>query len=196
MKTDAYGDTLWTRFYDNQPIDICFSMQLTSDGGCIMAGYTGVWPDYKALLIKTDAVGDTLWTRSYTCGDATIGYFGQSAQQTSDGEYIITGYTSNPDYSNDIFLIKTNSYGDTLWTQIYDKNEYDMGNSVKQTLDGGFIIAGKTAFSWYSYVFLIKTDVVGDTLWTRTYGDAESGIRHRSARLVLLKTTAQTKIVG
>ncbi|MBC8485082.1 MAG: hypothetical protein H8D45_03470 [Bacteroidetes bacterium] len=174
MKTDAYGDTLWTRFYDNQPIDICFSMQLTSDGGCIMAGYTGVWPDYKALLIKTDAVGDTLWTRSYTCADATIGYFGQSVQQTSDGEYIITGYTGNADYSNDIFLIKTNSYGDTLWTQIYDKNEYDIGNSVKQTSDGGFIIAGKTAFMWYSYVFLIKTDAEGDTLWTQTYGDADS----------------------
>jgi len=173
MKTNAYGDTLWTNSYDKQPIDLCFSMQLTSDGGCVMAGYTGVWPDYKVLLIKTDAVGDTLWTRAYTCGD-TIGYFGNSVQQTSDGGYIITGYTSNPDYSNDIFLIKTNSSGDTLWTQIYDKNEYDVGNSVKQTPDGGYVIAGKTAFSWYSYVFLIKTDATGDTLWTKTYGDTES----------------------
>ena len=174
MKTDAYGDTLWTRYYDNQPIDVCFSMQLTSDGGCIMTGYTGVWPEYKALLIKTDAVGDTLWTRSYTCGDVTIGYFGQSVQQTSDGEYIITGYTSNSDYSNDIFLIKTNSAGDTLWTQVYDKNEYDVGSSVKQTPDGGYIIAGKTTFDWNTYVLLIKTDAVGDTLWTKTYGDTDS----------------------
>ncbi len=174
MKTDSYGDTLWTRFYDNQPIDVCFSMQLTSDGGCIMAGYTGESPDYKALLVKTDAVGDTLWTRSYTCADATIKYFGQSVQQTSEGEYIITGYTSNSDYSNDIFLIKTNSYGDTLWTHIYDENQYEAGSSVKQTLDGGYIIAGKTTINGHTYVLLIRTDAAGNTLWTQTYGDANN----------------------
>jgi len=173
LKTDAYGDTIWTQTYDRQNTDIGFSVQQTSDGGYIITGYTGNWPDFKALLIKTDATGDTLWTRAYTCG-IIAGYFGKSVQQTSDGGYIITGYTSNPDYSNDIFLIKTNSFGDTLWTQIYYNQDNDIGNSVKQTSDGGYVIVGKTAHLWFSDVFLIKTDAIGNTLWTQTYGDAVS----------------------
>lgn len=170
MKTDAYGDTLWTQTYgDSEKNQKGIDIQLTSDGGCVIVGKTGNGSDYKTLLIKTDAVGDTLWTRVYTCVDS-IGYFSKSLQQTSDGGYIIAGYTINPGYTMDVFLIKTNSSGDFLWTQIFDKNENDIGNSVKQLSDGGYVIVGNTD----NMMFLIKTDAVGDTLWTRTYGDAVS----------------------
>ena len=176
MKTNTYGDTLWTRSYDNPGTDLCFNMQITQDQGCIITGYTGSYPEFRALLIKTDVDGNALWTQTYgvISGTDTIGYFGKSVQQTSDGGYVVTGYTSNPDYTNDIFLLKTNASGEILWTKVFDKDEGDIGNAVRQTPDGGFIIAGKTSYMWYTYVYLIKTDVTGDTLWTRTYGDSES----------------------
>lgn len=176
MKTNAYGDTLWTHSYNTPDNDFCYDMQITQDQGCIITGYTGSYPAFKVLLIKTDVNGDALWTQTYgvISGVDTIGYFGRSVQQTSDGGYIVTGYTSNPDYTNDIFLLKTNASGEILWTKVYNKDEGDIGNAVRQTPDGGFIIAGKTSYMWFTYVYLIKTDAVGDTLWTRTYGDSES----------------------
>src|ERR1017187_1268262 len=97
-----------------------------------------------------------------------------SVQQTTDGGYIIAGYTQIGllgDTTN-VYLIKTNAYGDTLWTRTYGGNYDDEGNSVQQTSDGGYIIAGYTtsfgAGGWD--VYLIKTKPTGDTLWTRTYG--------------------------
>jgi hypothetical protein len=168
IKTDSTGDTLWTRTYGGTNEYFGYSVQQTSDGGYIIVGYIDfVWDVY---LIKTNASGDTLWTRIY---DGTNEYFGYSVQQTSDGGYIIAGgiYYIGPGV-DDVYLIKTDSTGDTLWTRTYGGTGNDCGLSVQQTLDGGYIIVGYTnSFGAGNYDFyLIKTDSTGDTLWTRTYG--------------------------
>ena len=104
---------------------------------------------------------------------------GFSVQQTSDGGYIITGeinsYNENPYRDGDLWLIKTDEDGDTMWTKIYGGSEGEVGYSVQQTSDGGYIITGYTSSygEWPGDVWLIKTDENGDTLWTKTYGDSE-----------------------
>ncbi len=170
IKTNAQGDTLWTRTFGGPYTDIGRSVQQTSDGGYIVAGYTKFWYDtsYSAVyLIKANAQGDTLWTRTFggDSGDDAA----YSVAQTSDGGYIIAGGTHSFGAGPvDAWLLRANASGDTLWTKTIGGAEYDVGNSVQQTTDGGYIIAGSTGTA--SDVYLVKTDSHGDTLWTRKYG--------------------------
>jgi hypothetical protein len=171
IKTNLYGDTLWTRTYGGTNHDLGNSVQQTADRGYIIAGETwsfGAGND-DVYLIKTDSIGDTLWTRTY---GGTSNDLGNSVRQTTDGGYIIAGNTESYGAYTDVYLIKTNAYGDTLWTRTYGGTSSNDGKSVQETIDGGYIVTGRTlsfgAGSWD--VWLIKTNVSGDTLWTRTYG--------------------------
>jgi hypothetical protein len=179
VKTDPNGDTLWTRTYGGSNYDYGYSVQQTSDGGYIVAGYTYSFGAGSAdvWLIKTDANGDALWTRTYGGSDYD---FGWCVQHTSDGGYIVAGYT----YSfgaglADVYLVKTDANGDTLWTRTYGGSGEDYGYGVQQLSNGGYIIAGGTGPVFYlTDVYLVKTDSTGDTLWTRTYGGSNSEIAH------------------
>jgi hypothetical protein len=176
VKTDSQGDTLWTRTYGGSNYDDALSVQQTTDGGYIVAGLTysfGAGGGGDFYLVRTDSQGDTLWTRIYggSSDDAA-----SSVQQTNDGGYIVAGGTMSfgaGDY--DFYLVKTGSHGDTLWTRTYGGNSYDYANSVQQTDDEGYIVAGCTySFGAGSYdCYLVKTDSQGDTLWTRTYGRSD-----------------------
>jgi hypothetical protein len=173
IKTNGSGDTLWTRTYGGTNDDEGFSVQQTSDGGYIIAGLTNSFGvgNGDVWLIKTNTSGDTLWTRTY--GGTSLDW-GFSVQQTSDGGYIVTGMTSSFGAgSNDVYLFKTNSQGDTLWTSTYGGTRSDAGYSVQQTLDGGYIVAGwnrSLRDTLDCDVYLIKTNASGDTLWTKTFG--------------------------
>ena len=164
LKTNASGDTLWTRTYGGTGFDWGNSVQQTTDGGYIIAGTTstfGAGSD-DVYLVKTNAQGDTLWTRTY---GGTGEDYGNSVQQTSDGGYIIAGWTESFGAGlTDVYLIKTNASGDSLWTRTYGGTSYDEGNSVQQTKDGGYVIAGYTTSSGTGNVdvYLIKTDSLGD----------------------------------
>ncbi len=174
IKTNSAGDTVWTRTYGGQENDICRMMEPTTDGGYIMAGYTSSYGAGSAdvWLIKIEADGDTLWTRTYggTSWDGA-----SAARQTADGGYIVVGTTvSFGPGANDIWLLKTDPQGDTIWTRTYGGANGDDGWSVRQSSDGGYIIAGATLLDGvFDFdVLLVKTDSIGDTLWTKTYGDS------------------------
>ncbi len=171
IKTNSSGDTLWTRIFGGTGADCGRSVQQTSDGGFIIAGYTYSFGagSYDVYLIKTNSLGDTLWTKTF---GGTKGDMAYSVQQTFDGGFIITGYTESFGVgSEDVYLIKTNSSGDTLWTKTFGGTGSDMAYSVQQAFDGGFIIAGKTNSFWSSgeNVYLIKTNSSGNTLWTKIF---------------------------
>ncbi len=101
---------------------------------------------------------------------------GRSVIQNTDGGYIITGYTMSFGNGGDLYVIRTDSLGDTLWTKTYGGPGFDIGLSVIRTYDGMFAISGTTN-SPDGNVYLIKINSNGDTLWTRTYGGGghESG---------------------
>ena len=148
------------------------SVQQTSDGGYILAGYTDSFGAgaYDAWLIKTNSSGSEQWNRTYGGGDSEMAY---SVKQISDGGYILAGYVSVPTTGVvSALLIKTDSSGNKLWSKTFGSIGESYANSVQQTSDGGYILAGYTRSSGaggYDF-WLIKTDASGNERWSKTYG--------------------------
>jgi hypothetical protein len=152
FKTDDKGDSLWLKPWAGH------FLALTDDGGYFVL--SGKHPDM--WLIKTNEQGDTLWTRTYGGEEADPAW---GAQQTTDGGYVIVGDTRSFGAGNyDVWLLKTDSLGDTLWTRTFGGKSVDEGFAVEQTTDSGYIITGiSNLFSedWAGDVWLIKTDSLG-----------------------------------
>ena len=180
VKTNNLGDTLWTRIIqgtnNNGYWDKLNDIKQTNDGGFIMTGFTnaiggsGSYLDLMSSdlwLVKTDSLGIVEWSKYY--GDPLQGERGNSVSQTIDGGYIITGAkyltaNGNPAWGpQEMFLFKTNQYGDSLWGKVYDTQDtlYSSGNDVKQTNDGGFVVTGVNYDTIAGRCWIIKTDSNG-----------------------------------
>ncbi|MFH1321669.1 MAG: T9SS type A sorting domain-containing protein [Bacteroidota bacterium] len=164
IKTDANGDTLWTKTYGAGGLELGYSVLQTADGGYIVVGERGNLggASRDVYLIKTDSIGNVIWSKTYGGTDYDGGY---TIKETNDGGYIVSGYTTSfGSGDKDIYLIKTDVNGDTLWTKVLGDSIDDSG-SAQQTIDGGYIIAGQKNFSVPPYVsaYLIKTDANGNS---------------------------------
>ena len=120
---------------------------------------------------------DTLWTRTFG-GDSTEHAY--AVEQTSDGGYIITGYSmSFGGGANKTYLIRTDHSGDTLWTKAYTISRVNYPYDVKETIDGGFIIVGYKIIGSYRDLFLLKVDSLGNQEWERFYGGSDHDVGHQ-----------------
>lgn len=109
------------------------------------------------------------WNRTY---GGPYGDGAWSLQGTGDGGYLITGYTSSLGRSSDLWLVKVDSLGKERWDKIFGGSGEDVGYCVKQTMDGGYVVAGTTkSYGMGSeYLWLLKTDMNGTKLWDKTFG--------------------------
>ncbi|NQS97470.1 MAG: hypothetical protein HQ591_03365 [candidate division Zixibacteria bacterium] len=164
-------DTLWMRTYVDGSTSVGYDVRQTDDDGFIATGMThySTQPG-DVYLVKTDPYGDVEWTRTYDWNIWSVGY---SVRQTDDGGYIIAGYICINAPSSEIYLIKTDDQGDTLWTKVYGTDNYDIAEEIQQTTDGGYIIAGSIEddVNYVSSAFLLKTDANGDSVWMRIDDD-------------------------
>lgn len=158
IKTDSLGDTLWTRLIGGRNHDFSPCVVESSDS-CYVFIWNTVSPN-NIKLSKYDAEGNFQWMKGYDVGS------GSSLQQIIDGGYIISG-----EHWGNLFLVKTDSLGDSLWTKVYGGG-FKGGRSIQQTSDGGYIVTGDKD----NDVFLMKTDSNGDSLWTKTYGGDSTDI--------------------
>lgn len=179
LKLNLEGDTLWTKNYDLgfQYREQTYSIITTSDSGFAIVGtmqtpFTSPWEDL--FILKVDKNGTKQWHKIY--GGA--GYdVGADIEQTSDGGFIVVGrYAHNFDTENnaDLWLLKTDEHGDTLWTKTYGGEKAEWGNSIEITADNGFIMTGMTETYGPGFwdVWVVRTDSLGDKLWTKTFGDS------------------------
>jgi hypothetical protein len=169
IRTDSLGDTLWTRTYgESNRDDVGYSIQRTADGGYIVTGYTGSFGagDTNIALIKTDSAGEPQWIRTYGGSRKEIGY---SVRQTPDGGYVMAGCTNSFGAGDDdVYVVRVDSVGDTVWTALCGGPYDDRCQSILNTIDGGYVLAGKTYGE--GGVYIVKIDDNGDTLWTKSFG--------------------------
>ncbi len=178
----AKAQITFQKAFGGAAMDIGKSVRQTFDNGYIIAGTTTSFGSggRDILVIKTNEMGDTSWTRTF--GGDIDNEYGFCVQQTKDSGYIISGVASSfADVGGDMYLIKLNAVGDTMWTRTYGDIGYEWGAYVQQTADDGYVIIGQTpAFGAGDFdAYLIKTDVIGNISWTKTYGG--SGIEIGSA---------------
>jgi hypothetical protein len=157
--------------------DYANSIQQTTDGGYITAGMTASFGagNTDIYVVKTDSTGTQLWTKTY---GGTMDEQAYGIQQTTDGGYIIAGTTNSfGSGGDDVYLIKTDINGILTWSKTFGGVNGDLGYSVQQTTDGGYIVGGYRyeTVGNYNY-YLIKTDASGTLLWTKTFGG--SGADH------------------
>ena len=198
MKTDPEGNKEWSKTFGGEGLEKGLSIQPTIDGGYIIAGITTSSGKGKedAWLIKTNSQGDEEWSKTFggSKGDGV-----RSVRQTSDGGYIMTGYTWSfvvtgvkkkkfgfftaiirmffkKKSKEEVWLIKTDSQGNREWHRTYGGKKNESGRSVLQTSDSGYIIAGKTTTlgSGKDDVWLIKTNSEGKEEWNKTFGEKGS----------------------
>ncbi len=170
IKTFNNGNLDWSKQFHNPNggIEHGYSLQQTTDGGYIIAGLTA--PNHDVYLLKTDNNGNLEWTRTFGGTGRDIA---NSVQQTTDGGFIITGETSSFGAGGqDVYLLRTDANGDLLWSKTFGGSERDIGYYVRQTNDGGYIIAGVTASFGVDFwdAYLIKTDGNGNLEWSKTFG--------------------------
>ena len=175
VKTNSNGGVDWNKKFGGTKRDKAKSVRQTADGGYILAGYTdsygaGSWDFW---LVKTDSNGIEQWNKTFGGSD---GEKANSVRQTSDGGYILTGYTGSYGAGSiDAWLVKTDSNGNEQWTKTFGGNKTDRASSVWQTVDNGYIIAGET----YSYgagkadFWIIKVSGENDD-WKKKWTGEES----------------------
>lgn len=174
IKLQPNGDSTWTRTYGGNGYEWGSYVQQTTDGGYIITGQTPAFGagGFDAYLVKLLSNGTIAWTKTY----GSVGSeYGTVVQQTSDGGYIITGSNDNTlgFGASDFYLIKTDSLGNHVWSKAYGNSGFEEGKAVRQTTDGGYIIAGTSENALGPLgpdMCLIKTNSIGDTLWAKLYG--------------------------
>lgn len=174
LKIDNKGDTLWTRRYTSgNNLSLNWEM-LVKSGSLGYAGIESIDVDGEGPIITGlaffDDNGDTLWTKCLS--NPPYNCHVNSLSPASDGGFILTGMQQNGD-NRDVLLLKVNPEGEMEWSEVFGGEDWDMGHSVKQTADGGYIIGGTTSsfgLPGNLDAWLIKTDSRGHEVWSETFG--------------------------
>jgi Secretion system C-terminal sorting domain/Domain of unknown function (DUF5122) beta-propeller len=160
-KLDASGTLQWTRTLGGTGDDIISSIIQTNDGGYIAAG---------SSIFKLDSNGMLGWCEN-------ISGWGNSIIQTSDGSYVVAGYTNSYGAGGyDMFIIKLNSSGTLQWARTIGGTGWDSAYSIIQTADGGYAVAGISSLGIGLFT-VIKLNNSGNLQWARTLdGDDANSI--------------------
>lgn len=192
VKLNSSGALQWQKCLGGTNEEGARSIQQTSDGGYIVAGYaqsndgdvSGNQGSYDLWAVKLNAVGDIQWQK---CLGGTGVEAANSIQQTSDGGYIIAGSTDSIDGdvtgnhgNGDYWVVKLNAVGDIQWQKCLGGTGVDMANSIRQASDGSFVVAGWTRSNdgdvtdnqskIYSDFWVVKLNPSGDLQWQKALG--------------------------
>lgn len=183
VKFDTNGTQIWKKYYARSFDDTGHDVKLTSDGGFIIAGRTGLWSASPvAWIIKTDSLGTMQWNKVF--GDTTGGNgycsncnweWANAIEVLPSGDFIITGrnYDTSSDFN--LWLFKISATGQLLWERFYGGNGYDEGMDVKLLPSGGFLVSGQTTLpDGNNQAWVLFTDAMGLLDTSYVFGGALS----------------------
>ena len=173
----------WMKIYGGMESDEASAIYQTTDSGYIIVGTTysyGSGIGRNAWLLKLDKYGNEEWNHTY---GGTYSEDGKHVQQTSDGGYVVIGWTDSFNV-DDLFLVKTDAFGNEEWHRTFGGPNHDYGYYVLETEDGGYLLLGSTESygDGSSVVLLIKTDSQGVELWNKTIGTSTNEVCYRMHR--------------
>jgi hypothetical protein len=169
LRTGPRGEFVWGQTWGGDQDDYGYSAVITGDGGCLLVGETGSFgPDWDLYQIRTDGQGNTRWVKTIDVDYHDCGY---SVKQTTDGGFVIGGYSYSSLGDCDLLVVRTDSLGNTLWTRSFGEGSWDEGYSIEIAADGGFILAGVVDTPGNGPDgYLVRMDSSGNTMWTKTLG--------------------------
>ncbi|HLG34860.1 MAG TPA: T9SS type A sorting domain-containing protein [Bacteroidia bacterium] len=202
LKLDSVGNIEWQKCLGGTSYDVAYSIQTTDDGGYIVAGVTtsndgdvSGWhsgydsmgnPLHDCWILKLDSIGNILWQK---CLGGTNADGANSVQQTTDGEYIVAGWSNSYDgdatgnHGNiDCWIVKLDSVGNIQWQKSLGGTNADVANSVQETVNGGYIVAGSSNSNSgdvtgnhgnYDY-WVVKTNSIGNIQWQKSLGGTDA----------------------
>ena len=144
IKTDAQGDTIWTKTITHGFYDDLYAVRPLVDGGYILTGWALVTDtlNLDLSLTRTDSSGNVIWSKLYDGGSDDMGF---SVEPTTDGGFIVGGATySTGSGGENFWILKTDSLGDTIWTKKVGGWADEECHSVIPTADNGYLAAGIT----------------------------------------------------
>ncbi|NER13163.1 hypothetical protein GWK08_06915 [Leptobacterium flavescens] len=191
-KLDANGDLVWRRFFGGTNNDRAFSVVQAEDGGFVLAGASESQDfdisegngSYDFWVVKVSATGDLVWERSY--GGSGIDH-AESITRTSDNGFMVVGRSNSTDgdISNnkgnaDLWLLKLSDSGKMIWEKTFGGSEFENGESIIPSQDGGFYIAGNSRSNntdltenfGENDIWVIKIDDSGSLQWEKSIGGA------------------------
>jgi len=165
----------WARILGGTDLDVPWSIDLTPDGGVIVAGFTasyGMGSD-DGIVAKFNSKGQRIWSKTYGgTDDEEL----SCIVQRRDGGYFVSGYTDSFGAGwNDAWLLRINASSRIVWQKTYGGWGGDYVFLIRETRDGGVIMVGQT----YTYgagnwdILLMKTSTSGNLQWARTFGGTE-----------------------
>ncbi len=190
VKLNAIGTIQWQKTLGGSNYDYARAIQITADGGYIVAGasgstdgdVTGNHGDYDYWIVKLDTLGNIQWQKSL--GGSNNDH-AQSIQTTSDGGYVVTGYSSSNDGevienhgSNEYWVVKLDGIGNIQWQKSLGGSSTDSAYSIQITSDNGYIIAGGsnsnngdiTGNHGNSDYWVVKLNALGTIQWQKSLG--------------------------
>jgi hypothetical protein len=163
LKTDSMGNVIWSKLYSEQNLDyIMFrSFEKTQNMDILISGIAGVGMEYHMLLLKLDSTGNIIWSNCYGLNSNNIG---NDVKELSDGNYIICGTTNDFDSIGCLYFIKTDKFGNTIWSKTFGNSTYGEATSLEIAANGNFVVLGTLMGT-----ILTEFDNNGNKIWSKLY---------------------------
>lgn len=194
LKLDSNGVLAWETNLGGSEFDIAQSVEQTTDGGYIVAGYSaslngdvgGNYGEMDYWVVKLDDLGDLVWETNLGGSLEDEAY---DIHQTTDQGYIVAGYSESSDFDlsnnngkKDSWIVKLSTSGEIVWEVSLGSSENDAAISIQQTMDQGYIFAGNSGASdfdvstnngGYADFWVVQLNTLGELSWEFSFGGPE-----------------------